>query len=130
VVTRFYRPPEIILLDREYTQKVDLWSAGGTIIELLNCSLNTLDKSMRQPFKGDGCFPLSPNENNSPGSMDQLQVILNIMGRLEEVDKCFLTFDKQYSYLKKMERDEERIQFRLEYPQSDYRLSEIMENLL
>ena len=36
-VTRFYRPPEIILLDREYNCAVDIWSLGCVMIELLNC---------------------------------------------------------------------------------------------
>ena len=29
VVTRFYRPPEVILMDKHYGKKVDVWSAGA-----------------------------------------------------------------------------------------------------
>jgi len=34
-VTRCYRPPEIFFGDRNYTTKVDIWSAGCVIFELL-----------------------------------------------------------------------------------------------
>lgn len=29
VVTRFYRPPEVILMDKNYNQKVDIWGVGA-----------------------------------------------------------------------------------------------------
>mmetsp|Transcript_31583 Transcript_31583/g.48277 ORF Transcript_31583/g.48277 Transcript_31583/m.48277 type:complete len:119 (-) Transcript_31583:564-920(-) len=38
VCTRFYRPPEVILLERKYDQAVDLWSLGCVIGEMLKCS--------------------------------------------------------------------------------------------
>mmetsp|Transcript_6168 Transcript_6168/g.9955 ORF Transcript_6168/g.9955 Transcript_6168/m.9955 type:complete len:88 (-) Transcript_6168:430-693(-) len=37
VVTRFYRPPEVILLE-EYSSKIDIWSAGCVIAELVKAS--------------------------------------------------------------------------------------------
>jgi serine/threonine protein kinase len=38
VVTRWYRPPEIILL-QEYTSAVDMWSAGCVLAELLGMDI-------------------------------------------------------------------------------------------
>mmetsp|Transcript_35911 Transcript_35911/g.55138 ORF Transcript_35911/g.55138 Transcript_35911/m.55138 type:complete len:93 (+) Transcript_35911:642-920(+) len=38
VVTRVYRPPEIILTESEYGPKVDLWSLGCILVEILQCS--------------------------------------------------------------------------------------------
>jgi len=35
VVSRFYRPPEVILLERRHTGKVDLWSCGLILLELV-----------------------------------------------------------------------------------------------
>jgi len=35
VVTRHYRPPEVILLENEYGPSVDVWSAGCILFELL-----------------------------------------------------------------------------------------------
>ena len=37
--TRCYRPPEIFFGDREYTEKVDIWSAACSIYELITGKL-------------------------------------------------------------------------------------------
>jgi mitogen-activated protein kinase 1/3 len=71
VVTRVYRPPEIILTEREYHHSIDVWSFGCCCSELIWCldiyrpavvhSHN--DKLL---FKGTSCFPLSPCKNLPP----------------------------------------------------------------
>jgi mitogen-activated protein kinase 1/3 len=35
VATRWYRPPELILLEKDYTSVVDIWGAGCIFAELL-----------------------------------------------------------------------------------------------
>lgn len=35
VVTRWYRAPEVILLEKEYTKGVDIWSLGCVFAEML-----------------------------------------------------------------------------------------------
>jgi mitogen-activated protein kinase 1/3 len=35
VVTRWYRPPEIILIEKEYGPAADIWSVGCIFAELL-----------------------------------------------------------------------------------------------
>lgn len=35
VVTRWYRPPEIILIEKDYGPAIDIWSVGCIIAELL-----------------------------------------------------------------------------------------------
>lgn len=35
VVTRWYRAPELLLGDRNYTSKIDIWSIGCIFVELL-----------------------------------------------------------------------------------------------
>ena len=35
VVTRPYRPPEIIIMEKKYKNSVDLWSAGCILAEIL-----------------------------------------------------------------------------------------------
>ena len=63
VVSRWYRAPEVILLER-YDSMVDCWSLGCVIVELvLHSSLyshypNELDSKIL--FQGDSCDPLSP----------------------------------------------------------------------
>jgi mitogen-activated protein kinase 1/3 len=63
VVTRWYRAPEIILLEKEYNTAVDIWSLGCIFAELLNMKQGNSSSSMdRQPiFPGKSCFPLSPD---------------------------------------------------------------------
>ena len=39
LVTRWYRPPEMLLGSRQYTMSVDLWSAGCMLAELLTGSV-------------------------------------------------------------------------------------------
>ena len=36
VVTQFYRPPEVCLGDPQYNEKVDVWSAGCVLAELIS----------------------------------------------------------------------------------------------
>ena len=36
VVTQYYRPPEVCLLDPCYTEKVDVWSAACVLAELIS----------------------------------------------------------------------------------------------
>ena len=57
VVTRWYRAPELILLQEYYNAEIDMWSVGCIFAELLQ----TLQSDRRpQPlFPGKSCFPLS-----------------------------------------------------------------------
>ena len=57
VVSRQYRPPEVILLERSYDERVDLWSCGIILLEL---SLMCFDDKNASFIRGDSCFPLSP----------------------------------------------------------------------
>ena len=67
-VTRCYRPPEIFFGDRNYTNKVDIWSAACVIYELLT---------------GKILFP-------GTGDLEVLCNIFEIRGtpRLEEWPEC------------------------------------------
>jgi mitogen-activated protein kinase 1/3 len=90
VVSRWYRPPEIILIENNYNSSVDIWSTGCVLSELLNCSSNyKIPAEERYVFTGNSCFPLSPTtkmkENSDDRKVilsknDQLKVILQILG--------------------------------------------------
>lgn len=58
MATRWYRAPELILMEKEYSDKVDMWGVGCIFYELLTM----LASYRRDPlFMGHSCFPLSPD---------------------------------------------------------------------
>ena len=61
VVTRWYRAPELILLQR-YTTAIDVWSCACIFAELLTMLPEAnMDRGERNPlFPGRSCWPLSP----------------------------------------------------------------------
>ena len=84
VVTRWYRAPEIILLEKDYGPGIDVWAVGCIFAELLGMMRENAPTFMdRQPlFPGKSCFPLSPakqvTEQRSGfpfSSNDQLAII-------------------------------------------------------
>ena len=91
VVTRWYRAPELILL-QEYSCAVDVWSAGCIFAELLGMQIESVkDHHDRVAlFPGKSCYPLSNDnldnaENNKSlqddrDRVDQLSVIFDIIG--------------------------------------------------
>jgi len=67
VVTRWYRAPELILLEKDYTAAIDVWSLGCIFAELLGMIKENAPTFLdRSPlFPGTSCFPLSPDRANS-----------------------------------------------------------------
>ena len=65
VVTRWYRAPEVILMNEFYSYSIDMWSVGCIFAELLSMvAENFPDAFSRVPlFPGKSCFPLSPDTN-------------------------------------------------------------------
>ena len=43
VSSRWYRAPEIILLDHNYNQASDVWSLGCILAEMISCSTPYID---------------------------------------------------------------------------------------
>jgi len=85
VVTRWYRSPEVILLqqEREHLYGVDVWSVGCIFAELLNMHKdNARGPKERKPlFPGRTCFPFSTKNNaDYLQETDQLRVVFDLMG--------------------------------------------------
>jgi mitogen-activated protein kinase 1/3 len=93
VVTRWYRAPELILLQESYTEAIDMWSVGCIYAELLGM-LEGSSMDERGPlFPGVSCFPLSPDHKHqndykyhTKGKRDQLNVIFNLIGSPTEAE--------------------------------------------
>lgn len=65
VVTRWYRAPELILLEKDYGPAIDMWSIGCIFAELLGMMKQSAATYLdRKPlFPGKSCFPLSPDRH-------------------------------------------------------------------
>ena len=108
VVTRWYRAPELILLEKDYGAAIDMWSVGCIFAELLGMMKESAPTYLdRKPlFPGKSCFPLSPDKHAKEerkgfpfSKNDQLAVIFEVIGSPEEDDKSFVTDQKALEYL-------------------------------
>jgi len=107
VVTRWYRAPELILLQENYTEAIDLWSVGCIYAELLGM-LGTTQMQDRGPlFPGSSCFPLSPDHKHKTdykyhtrGKHDQLNMIFNLLGTPSDEDCEKLEREDAKRYIK------------------------------
>jgi mitogen-activated protein kinase 1/3 len=99
VGSRWYRAPEISIIEKQYDQASDSWSLGCILFEMLMYLLHNKDdeayyekhfQEMRFLFQGDSCFPLSPKDKNKSGKgdskatiakNDQVKVILRHIGK-------------------------------------------------
>ncbi|KAF0691546.1 Aste57867_17258 [Aphanomyces stellatus] len=92
VVTRWYRAPEIIFRDHDYSTGIDVWSVGCIFAELLSMQKTSVPSHFqREPlFPGVSCFPLSPGGHGQRAlpqdSQDQLSTILRVLGSMAEDD--------------------------------------------
>lgn len=108
VVTRWYRAPELILLEKDYGPAIDVWSIGCIFGELLGMMKENAPTYLdRKPlFPGKSCFPLSPNNKLTEkrkgfpfSSTDQLYIIFQKLGTPSEDDRTFVTDQKAIEYL-------------------------------
>jgi len=99
VVTRWYRAPELILV-QPYTSAVDIWSLGCILAELL--SMQEGNYQDRSPlFPGGSCYPLSGKEEKED-RLDQLSVILGVIGTPKDVHtKASSDYLKQLKFSKR-----------------------------
>jgi len=77
VATRWYRAPEIMLNSKGYTKSIDIWSVGCILAEMLSNR------------------PLFPGKHY----LDQLNLILNVLGSPNQESLLFIKNDKAKSYL-------------------------------
>ena len=108
VVTRWYRAPELILLEKDYGPAIDVWSIGCIFAELLGMMKENAPTYLdRKPlFPGKSCFPLSPDKHTTEkrkgfpfSNSDQLNVIFDVLGSPNEDDTSFVTDQKALEYL-------------------------------
>ena len=124
VVTRWYRAPEIILLEKDYGPAIDIWAVGCIFAELLGMMKENAPTFMdRKPlFPGKSCFPLSPSKEPTEqrkgfpfASTDQLAMIFGTIGYPNEHDRSFVTDQKAIDYLESFPVNE-KADLRQKYP--------------
>ena len=80
--TRFYRPPESILLE-PYDEKADIWSMGCLISEVFQRTAKEANY-LEVLFDGDSCYPISrkhkPCKSDTISQHDQLFEIIRSIG--------------------------------------------------
>ena len=138
VVTRWYRAPEIILLEKDYGPGIDVWAVGCIFAELLGMMRENAPTFMdRQPlFPGKSCFPLSPAKQPTEqrkgfpfSSNDQLGLIFAVIGTPTESDKSFVTDLKALEYLDQFPPGD-RADLKTKYPGSSPEAIDFLEKVL
>lgn len=79
MVTRWYRAPEIILSNAEYTRAIDIWSAGCIFAEMM------------------GRTPIFPGNHY----LDQMDRIIAVLGTPQRDDLPITLDEKTWGYLQK-----------------------------
>lgn len=111
VVTRWYRAPEVILMEKEYGKEMDIWSLGCVFAEMLGMIRENLPQYIeRTPlFPGKSCFPLSPDLSTNEmkagypcSEYDQLSMIFQVVGTNQ--DLSFITDPKAKRYVEAFPR--------------------------
>jgi len=135
VVTRWYRAPELILLEHRYDAQIDIWSCGCILAELLGMmKANIPDQQNRGPlFPGSSCFPLSPEKKSSKsysrGQRDQLKMIFDVIGTPEDEELDAMAKDAK-AYVRKQFSPRPAIDFKAKYPGASRESVDLLEKML
>lgn len=140
VATRWYRAPELILIESDYTEAIDVWSVGCIFGELMMMIKENAPTFLeRKPlFPGKCCFPLSPpgsskvkvNEFGFPDNRaDQLNVILEVVGTPSEEDMQFITDPNGLLYLKSL-KPKPKMNLKVKFPVSPDDSLDLMDKML
>ena len=141
VASRWYRAPELILIEKNYTESIDVWSVGCIFAELMMMMKENASTFMdRQPlFPGKSCFPLSPGKNkvkvNEYGfpneKADQLNVIFDVIGSPNEESMGFVTDPNAFLYLKSLsQKKKNKINFKTKFPGSCDESLDLLQKML
>lgn len=138
VGTRWYRSPEIILLEKVYSSAVDVWATGCVFAELLQMLKEVVpDYKRRQAlFPGASCFPLSPSVNPTMQILgmpvsprDQLNVIMETRGTPSKSDFGFINDPKAETYLNGFPKHDKK-DIRTFFAKADPNALDLLEKML
>eukprot|EP00124_Ichthyophonus_hoferi_P002254 Ihof_evm6s146 gene=Ihof_evmTU6s146 len=108
VATRWYRAPEVMLNSRAYSRSIDVWSVGCILAEMLS-----------------GGKPLFPGKHY----INQLQLILNVLGTPSKEDLMDIGNEKARSYIQSLAFRQKMAWVHI-YPDADPLALDLLEKLL
>lgn len=138
VATRWYRSPELILLEKIYSSAIDIWAVGCVFGELLEMMKDNQPnyRNRRPLFPGTSCFPVSPSHDQDIKIMgfpvspkDQFRTIFDIKGTPTDEDLEFINDVKAEKYVKSFEKQEKR-QWNELFPGASADALDLLEHLL
>jgi len=129
VVTRWYRAPELILI-QPYTSAVDIWSLGCILAELLSMQEGSVPGYQdRVPlFPGGTCYPLSGESGLADERLDQLSVIFGVIGTPSDDD--IASIGKVNDYIKALGKIQPKKGLKERYPSADPSALDLLEKML
>jgi mitogen-activated protein kinase 1/3 len=138
VATRWYRSPELILLEKIYSSAIDIWAVGCVFAELLAMMKDNQHnyRNRRPLFPGTSCFPVSPSHDQDMKIMgfpvsptDQLRTIFDVKGTPTDEDLEFINDGKAEKYIKSFEKQEKK-QWQELFPVASSDALNLLEHLL
>ncbi|CAK0910174.1 unnamed protein product [Prorocentrum cordatum] len=136
VVTRWYRAPELILLQKDYTEAIDVWSVGCIYAELLGTLEGSHYMDRGPLFPGSSCFPLSPDNKHKQdykfythGKHDMLTKIFSIIGSPTDAEVEALDREDAKVYIKCFPK-KTGSGLRAVYPDVDEKSTDILDKML
>lgn len=130
VVTRWYRAPELILI-QPYTSAVDIWSLGCILAELLSMQEGSVPGYQdRAPlFPGGTCYPLSGGGTGEADErLDQLSVIFAVIGKPLNEDVTSPTAQEYIAQLS--DKIPPRKEWKERFPAADPAALDLLEQML
>lgn len=107
VATRWYRAPEVILLQYDYTELIDVWSAGCIYAELIQMLDGVKFEDRRPLFPGSVCYPTTPDTAHESdyahhvrARCEQLNVIFDVLGTPSDCDMEWLPEGEAKRYIR------------------------------
>ncbi|CAL8074196.1 unnamed protein product [Calicophoron daubneyi] len=107
VATRWYRAPEIMLNSKGYTKSIDIWSIGCILGEMLSSR------------------PLFPGKHY----VDQLTLILGVLGYPKHEDQAWIVNDKARNFVEKFKNSSGKA-WKDIYPNADDKALDLLNRLL
>eukprot|EP00826_Nyctotherus_ovalis_P051107 TRINITY_DN6371_c0_g4_i1.p1 TRINITY_DN6371_c0_g4~~TRINITY_DN6371_c0_g4_i1.p1 ORF type:complete len:427 (-),score=118.29 TRINITY_DN6371_c0_g4_i1:61-1341(-) len=132
VVTRWYRAPELILMQEDYGCKVDMWALGCLFAELQGMKKeNCAGSKERSPlFPGKTRQPVLSNECGlTEENSGQLSAIFDVIGTPEAEDCEFIGDKELVAKLQKLPKKHKK-NFEEMYPGSEEPAIDLLNSLL